>query len=168
MREVMYNEYANEVLQAISKGAFLNVSAEGIDNIMTIGWGALSYMWRKPVLVVMVRYSRYTYELLEKTDTFTVSIPFESHGLMKEALKICGTLSGRECDKWQKASLTKLPAQKVNAPLVGECDLHYECKIIGKTSLAPGMLDESIQNKFYSKDDYHVLYYGEILGTYVK
>lgn len=168
MREVMYNEYANEVLQAVSKGAFLSVSAEGVDNTMTIGWGAVSFMWRKPVFVAMVRYSRYTYELLEKTDTFTVSVPFASRDDLREALKICGTLSGRDCDKWQQAGITKLPANKVKAPLVGECDLHYECKIIGKTSLQPGMLEDAIEKQFYSNDDYHVLYYGEILGTYVK
>lgn len=166
MQEVMYNKYAKEVLEAVSKGAFLNVSAEGKDNTMTIGWGALSYIWRKPVFIVMVRYSRYTYDLLEKTDVFSVSIPFGD--AFKEALKRCGTLSGRTHDKWQEAGLTKQPAHQVAAPLVAGCDVHYECKIIGKTPLMKGMLDESIQNQFYKDDDYHMLYYGEILGTYAK
>ena len=168
MREVMYNEYANEVLPALEKGAFLSVSAGDVDNTMTIAWGALSFMWRKPVVIVMVRYSRYTYELLEKVDTFTVSIPFEKDTFFKEALKSCGTLSGKDTDKWQQAGLEKLPAHKVKAPLVGGCDLHYECKIIGKTELKPGMLDKDLEEQFYGKGDYHVLYYGEILGTYAK
>ncbi|MGL4735944.1 MAG: flavin reductase family protein [Cellulosilyticaceae bacterium] len=166
MREVMYNEYANEAIEAISKGAFLNVSSGGVDNTMTIGWGAISYMWRKPVFVAMVRYSRYSYDLLEKADAFAISVPL--HVDLKEALKICGTVSGRDHDKWQAADITKLKAHKVDAPLVGECDLHYECKIIGKTPLSKGMLDDLIDTAFYKDGDYHVLYYGEILGTYVK
>lgn len=166
MQEVMYNEYAKEVIESISKGAFLNVSADGIDNTMTIGWGAVSYMWRKPVFIAMVRYSRYTYDLLEKADAFTISVPLNVD--LKEALKICGTSSGRDGDKWKKAGLTKLPASKVIAPLVAECDFHYECKIIGKMPMQPGMIDADLQSKFYGEGDYHVLYYGEILGTYVK
>ncbi len=168
MREISYNEYAKEVLESVSKGAFLSVTSEGVDNTMTIGWGSVAYMWRKPVFIAMIRYSRYTYEMLQKADAFTISVPFETNDRIKEALKICGTLSGKACDKWQLANITKLPAQKIKAPIVGECDLHYECKIIGKTPLEPGMLDAAITDQFYNKGDYHVLYYGEILGTYVK
>lgn len=166
MKEVMYNEYAKEVLDAISKGAFLSVSAEGQDNTMTIGWGSIGYMWKKPIIIAMVRYSRHTYEMLEKSEYFTVSVPL--YGDCKKALGICGRLSGKTSDKWQEAGLTKLKAHKVDAPLVGECDLHYECKIIGKTPLQEGMLDFKVQDQCYAQGDYHLLYYGEILGTYVK
>lgn len=166
MREVMYNKYANEVLEALTKGAFLSVSSEGVDNTMTIGWGSVGYMWRKPVFIAMVRYSRYTYELLEKSDCFTVSIPLNVD--VKEALKYCGSVSGKDKDKWQGAHLTKLQATKVNAPLVGECDFHYECKIIGKSALTGQMLEEVVNKNFYEDDDYHVLFYGEIVGTYVE
>jgi len=166
MKEVMYNEYAKEALEALSKGAFLSVSHEGKDNLMTIAWGNIGFMWKKPIFTVMVRYSRYTYDLIEKSDCFTVSIPLKAD--MKEALKICGSLSGRDHDKWEKTNLTKVSAKNTKAPLVGECDLHYECRIIGKTALTSDMLEQSVKDKCYTKGDYHVLYYGEIVATYVK
>lgn len=166
MKEVMYNEYAKQALEALSKGAFLNVSDGVTDNTMTIGWGSIGYMWRKPVLMVMVRYSRYTYELIEKASCFTVSIPFTD--TLKKQLTYCGTQSGRNIDKWENAGLTKLKAHQVEAPLVGECDLHYECKIISKIPLNPSCFASDMDATFYNDKDYHVLYYGEIVGTYLK
>ena len=98
MKEVMYNGYAKEVLEALPKGAFLNVSDGQKDNTMTIGWANLGFMWKKPILTVMVRHSRYTYELIEKADCFTLSLPLSTD--LKKELGICGTKSGRNVDKF--------------------------------------------------------------------
>ena len=166
MKEVMYNGYAKEVLEALPKGAFLNVSDGQKDNTMTIGWANLGFMWKKPILTVMVRHSRYTYELIEKADCFTLSLPLSTD--LKKELGICGTKSGRNVDKFQAAGLTKVKAHQVSAPLIGECDLHFECKIIGKQKLTKEVLLPEIDTTWYSDGDYHTLYYGEIVGTYVK
>ena len=166
MKEVMYNGYAKEMLDAFPKGVFLNVSDGQRDNTMTIGWGSIGFMWKKPILMVMVRHSRYTYELIEKADSFTVSVPLYTD--LKKELGICGSKSGRDMDKFQAAGLTKLKANKVSAPLVGECDLHFECKIVGKQKLTQEVLLPDIDKTWYSDGDYHTLYYGEIVGTYTK
>lgn len=166
MKEVMYNDYAKEVIEAFPKGVFLNVSDGTQDNTMTIGWGTLGFMWGKPILMVMVRYSRHTYKLIEASDCFTVSVPLK--GQLKKELGYCGSKSGRDCDKWKDLNLTKIQAQKVNAPLVGECDLHYECKIISRQEVMSKMIMPDMVTTFYNHDDYHVLYYGEIVGTYLK
>ncbi len=166
MKEVMYNDYAKEALEALTKGAFLNVAAENLDNTMTIAWGSIGFMWGKPIFMAMVRYSRHTYQLIEKADCFTVSIPLQ--GQMKKELGYCGSQSGRDCDKWRDLGLTKLQAHRVNAPLVGECDLHYECKIISRQEVTAQSIMPEMQSAFYNNDDYHVLYYGEIVGTYLK
>ena len=166
MQEVMYNNYAKEVLEALPKGAFLSVSDGRRDNTMTRGWGSLGVIWRKPILMVMVRGSRHTYDLIEKADCFTVSIPLTTD--LKKELGFCGSKSGRDYDKWQEAGLTKIPGHKVNAPLVGECDLHYECKIVGRQKLTKEVLLPDMTNAFYGDEDYHTLYYGEIVGTYLK
>ena len=42
-------------------------------NTMTIGWGALGTMWSKPFAFVAVRHSRFTYEFMEKYDSFTLT-----------------------------------------------------------------------------------------------
>lgn len=166
MKEVMYNDYAKEFLEALSKGAFLNVADGQEDNTMTIGWGTLGFMWGKPILMVMVRYSRHTFKLIENADCFTVSVPLND-GLKKE-LGYCGSKSGRDCDKWNDLNLTKVKGHKVSAPLVGECDLHYECKIISRQEVTNQTIMPEMVTAFYNNNDYHVLYYGEIVGTYLK
>ncbi len=166
MKEVMYNKYAKEALEALSKGAFLNVRSAQEDNTMTIAWGSIGFMWGKPIFMVMVRYSRHTYQLIEQADCFTVSIPLQ--GQLKKELGHCGSQSGRDCNKWQELNLSKLEAHQVNAPLVGECDLHYECKIISKQEVTTSSVTSDMVTTFYNTNDYHVLYYGEIVGTYLK
>lgn len=166
MKEIKYNEYAKEALEGLTKGVFLNVTHEGVDNTMTIGWGSISYIWRKPVFMVMVRYSRHTYEMLDKVGEFTVSIPFGDN--FKKELAFCGTKSGRDLNKFESCNLQTVRANKVNAPLISGCNLHYECKVVYKQVLDPGDLESEISNKFYKDTDLHVLYYGEIVGTYLE
>lgn len=166
MKEVMYNDYAKQLLETLPKGVFLNVSDGTRDNTMTIGWGSLGVIWSKPVLMVMVRGSRYTYDIIEKTDCFSVSVPLQVD--LKKALGFCGSKSGRDHDKWIEAGLTKLPGQKVDAPLIGECELHYECQIIGRQKLTKEVLLPGIEQSCYASGDYHTLYYGEIVGVYLK
>ncbi|RPJ43763.1 MAG: flavin reductase family protein, partial [Chloroflexi bacterium] len=82
-------------------------------NAMTISWGSLGVMWARPIIQVVVRPQRYTYEFIEKYDTFTVcAFPKEYH----QALSLLGTKSGREMDKIAKAGLTPIPATCVAAP----------------------------------------------------
>lgn len=163
--EVPYNMYSKDALENLQKGAFLNTKTEDKENSMTIAWGNIGYMWKKPVFTVMVRYSRYTYELIEKAKEFTVSIPFDDG--MKEALKICGTKSGKDVNKLEEAKLNKSRGIKVSSFMIEDCKLHYECKVICKQSIDRAQMDEVV-SKNYKDGNYHVLYYGEILGCYIK
>ena len=166
MQEITYNHYAKEALDRLTKGAFLNVSHDGQDNTMTIGWGSLGYIWRKPIIMVMVRYSRHTYRMLDEAGEFTVSIPFGE--AFKKELAFCGTKSGKDTNKFEGCNLASTRAHKVNAPLIEGCDLHYECKVVYKQAMEPGMIPREHDDKFYKNNDFHVLFYGEIVGTYVK
>ncbi|MCL5781679.1 MAG: flavin reductase family protein [Firmicutes bacterium] len=164
--DVKYNDYLKELLEQLPKGAFLTVKDEGKLNTMTIGWGTIGFIWQKPVFVVMVRKSRYTYQLLENAKEFTVSIPLRKE--LKKELALCGTKSGRELDKFKEGNLTPEPGKVVNTPVIGECDLHYECRVIYQQSMEPALVAENIKKLAYPKGDYHVMYYGEIVACYVK
>ena len=165
MKKVSYDAYVQEALRALKKGAFLTVKAEGEVNTMTIGWGDIGIVWSRPMFMVMVRHSRHTYQLIENADEFTVSFPLE--GQLKEELNFCGTKSGRNVDKFAELGLEKLAGQKVEAPLIGGCDLHYECKIKYSQAMDPKQLDDEIADQLYPDSDYHTLYYGEIAGCYL-
>ncbi len=145
------------------EGGFLTVKSGDTVNSMTISWGSIGHMWNKLVFIVLVKPSRYTYDLLEKENNFTVSVPFGNK--MSEALKICGTMSGRDTDKEKLARLNYLPARVVDTPVVGNCNMHYECKIVYKHAEDPAsILSQDIEELY--DNDHHTIYFGEILACY--
>ncbi|VBB09840.1 Hypothetical protein LUCI_5138 [Lucifera butyrica] len=164
MKQVSYNEYAAKVMEGLPQGAFLTTAHAGKINSMTIGWGSLGVMWRKPVFLVMVRPSRFTFELIEKSNEFTVSVPLHD---MKQALSLCGTKSGREMDKLATAGLKAVPGQTIATPVIAGCGLHYECKVIYKQAMLPDALEKELTQSCYPAGDHHTLYYGEITATYL-
>lgn len=157
-------KHAQELNDQLAQGAFLTVRNGDVINTMTIGWGSIGIMWGKPVLMVPVRYSRFTYELLQNADEFTVSVP--KNGTMKKELAFAGSKSGREVDKFESLNLTKVDSKTIDTPVIGECELHYECKVVYKDSMEPNLLDSEIDGKWYPNHNYHVLFYGEILAEY--
>ena len=135
---------------------------QGLFNAMTIGWGAIGTMWSKPFAFVAVRHSRYTFEFMEGFDTFTLAtFPEKYHS----ALSLLGSQSGRDGDKIAASGLTPEASIVVNAPSFLEAELVIECRKMYSDDLNPAhFLDESIY-RHYPKQDFHCIYYGEILAT---
>ena len=145
-----------------SKGAFLTVKGKDGVNTMTVSWGFVWYMWQKPHFITVVRPQRYTKTILDSgADSFTISIPFD--GQLKDALKECGTKSGRDIDK--SAVVKFVPARNVASPVVADCGLYYECKIDTVQQLDGQLIMPEIVQKFYD-DDFHYMYFGEIVECY--
>jgi len=166
MENVNYLAVDEEVVQQITtKGALLVAKSPDNEkiNVMTIGWAALGYMWRKPVMVVMVRESRFTHHIIEKASSFTVSSPA---GDLEEVLKFCGTKSGRDVNKFQEGNLTTIPGQKVDTPIINFPGIHYECKIVYKSKMNPDFLCKEYREDVYTDNDYHTFYFGEIVACY--
>ncbi len=69
-------------------------------------------------------------------------------------------------DKFVKFGYTSVKSKTVDAPYIKECPVHYECKIIYKDDLEPGVLPREIEDDVYPSKNMHMLYYGEISGTY--
>ena len=160
-----YGDHAKETLEQLSgKGVFLTVRSGQTVNTMTIGWGSVSQYWGEEVFIAPVRFSRYTFDLLQNADEFTVSIP--TRGQFDEALKLCGTLSGRDGNKLEKAGLTLKDAQTVAAPLIDGCDLYYECKVLYTTDLDKAVLDPARAERWYADGNMHRLYFGKILACH--
>ena len=144
---------------ALNSGAFL---CSG-DNIMVASWGMIGVMWSRRVFVVPVRESRYTKEFLDKTGEFTISVPYPHE--MKDAIKFCGTKSGREYDKWAECMLDKVKAKHVDSFVVGGCQKYFECKIIGAVPMSEDV-DVTKVAEWYLQGDLHTFYFGEIVGEY--
>ncbi len=129
-------------------------------NTMTIGWGALGTMWSRPFAYVAVRHSRFTFEFMEKFDSFTLSAFPPEH---KEALSLLGSRTGRDGDKISVSGLTPQASNIVAAPCFQEAELVIECRKMYWNDLNPvHFLDEAIYEK-YPNRDFHRIYYGEVL-----
>jgi flavin reductase (DIM6/NTAB) family NADH-FMN oxidoreductase RutF len=44
--------------------------------------------------------------------------------------------------------------------------LHYECRTIHRSDLAPDTLPQAVQDEFYAQGEYHRVYFGEIVAVY--
>ncbi len=127
-------------------------------NTMTASWGTMGILWNKKVVSALIRPQRFTYDFFEREPYFTVSVLRPGYD---DAYRICGTKSGRDCDKVALAGLT--PYFEGNAVTFQEARLAIVCKKIYIQDLDPaGFLDPEIQ-RHYPIQDYHRLYCGEIL-----
>ena len=163
--EASYTDYLKETNKVLGHEGLLLASADaqGNPNAMTIGWGIIGIIWTQPIFVVLVRPSRYTYDLIEITDDFTVNVPTPE---LADKVLYFGTASGRDQDKFKAMRLTATPGKKVKSPIVEECTIHYECKVVHKNDVIPDALADEIYNRSYSQGDFHRIYFGEILAVY--
>ena len=155
-------KHIETALEQIEKGAFLTVKRGDEVNTMTIGWATFGIIWQKPILMVAVRPTRYTFTLIDTVDNFTVSIPSAD---MSKELDFCGTRSGRECDKFKECDLSINNARKVSSPIIKCTGFHFECRIVFKAVMDHENLVDEYEN-LYPNKDYHTLYFGEILDHY--
>jgi flavin reductase (DIM6/NTAB) family NADH-FMN oxidoreductase RutF len=153
-----------ETFQALSHpgGLLVSLDARRRPNVMTIGWGSIGIFWGRPIFTIVVRPSRYTYQCLEKTGDFTVNLLPRK---LADVAGFCGTVSGRDHDKFAESSLTSLPSRHVKSPMIAECVLSYECKVVHTNDLMPKTLARELARSCYPKGDHHRFYYGEILGV---
>lgn len=126
-------------------------------NTMTVSWGGVGELWGKDVVFIFIRPQRYTKKFIDEQDYFTLSF-FEDK--YKEALRICGRVSGKDCDKAAMAGLNFVGDGEAVYP--DEARLVIKCKKLAVQKLdKEGFIDSSIE-KNYAEGDYHYVYIGEI------
>ncbi len=133
-------------------------------NTMTISWGSMGIMWNKPFVQVVVRPTRYTYEFMNRSDYFTLSSFSDQY---HRALNLLGVKSGRDGDKIAKSGLTPVKAPTVPPPVFAEADLIVECRKIYWDDFKPENFLAQEIHRNYSHNDYHRVFFGEIIGIYV-
>ncbi|MCL2498086.1 MAG: flavin reductase family protein [Symbiobacteriaceae bacterium] len=169
MPESLLLPHINDQLQQLfhQGGAFLTSYHNEKLNTMTIGWGSLGYIWSLPIFTAAVRSSRYSYQLLEASLEFTITIP--QNDSFREALHLCGTKSGRDLDKIKAANLTTQPSQKIATPIIAGAAWQYECRVVYRQAMEASLiLLPALKERLYNpqQDSLHTIYYGEILAAY--
>lgn len=133
-------------------------------NTMTASWGGMGVLWGKNTITTYIRPQRYTKEFVDANDTFTVSFYGSQY---KEALNICGSLSGRDCDKTAKAGLTPYFVDGTTA--FNEAELILVCRKLYQDAMPPeNFIAKENDAKWYPNKDYHTMYISEIVKVLVK
>ena len=168
-RKTVAPEQLENVFRLIGKDWMLITAtgkdAEGseVTNTMTASWGGMGILWNKPVAFVFIRPQRYTFALTEQAERFSLSFLGEAY---RDALRLCGTKSGRDTDKFAATGLT--PAVQDGVPYIGEARLVLLCRKLYADNLRsegfvlPSLLDN------YKDGDFHRMYVVEIEEAFLQ
>lgn len=132
-------------------------------NTMTASWGGMGMLWNKPVMFIFIRPQRYTYEFVEREDSFTCSFFEEKY---RSKLSFCGTYSGRDCNKIEEVGLT--PFFLEQSISFNEARIIIECRKIYFQDINPENFILPTIQKHYPDNDFHRMYIGEITSVRVK
>ena len=162
----MENNYTFELENVIDNlantGAFLTSGNQSKANTMTISWGSIGHMWRKPVFIILISNIRFTKEFIDSENTFTVSIPYNKN--KETALDICGHNSGKNVNKEELAHIKFIPSKILGSPIVEGCNRYYECKVMFKQVIDSSKIDK--ETHYEDGEVEHTLYFGEIVAEY--
>jgi len=79
-----------------------------------------------PMVACAIGQKMYSCELIGQTGEFVINVPAKE---LKRHIYYCGFHSGRDADKFKETGLTPQPARHLNAPIIGECVAHMECRV---------------------------------------
>ncbi|MBR4889228.1 MAG: flavin reductase [Clostridia bacterium] len=137
---------------------------ENAHNTMTASWGGLGVIWNKNVSTCYVRPQRHTFGFMENSEFYSLCFFDESY---RNALSLCGTLSGRDTDKDKEAGLTC--AFHNGVPYYEEASLVLICrKLYSQFLTEESFADKAVYAKNYPLNDLHKMYIGEITAVLVK
>jgi flavin reductase (DIM6/NTAB) family NADH-FMN oxidoreductase RutF len=99
---------------------------DGDANIITLGM-YMPISFDPPMVTIGVAPTRYSHDLIADSGEFVVNVPSIDY---EEESHLCGTVSGRDVDKFHETGFTMVQAEKVKTPLIKECFGHMECKVV--------------------------------------
>ena len=159
-KEIAPDEWEKNLFSAIGKDWMLITAADeaGRINTMTASWGCFGVLWNKPVAICFIRPQRYTLPFVERAERFTMTFLREGY---RDALTVCGTKSGRDCDKIAEAGLHPVPFagsftfEEAQTVIVGR-------KLYAGDLKSEGFLDPTIPAVHYKRNDFHRIFVAEI------
>ncbi|MBE6885811.1 MAG: flavin reductase [Oscillospiraceae bacterium] len=163
-RQILPEELGDNPFSLIGKDwLLLTAGAPEDHNTMTVSWAGMGVLWNKNVCTAYVRPQRHTFGFMEREEYFTLSAYPEEY---REALRVCGTKSGREINKAAETGLT--PFDAGGATAFEEARLVLLCRKLYAQDLRPECIVDPAVDTHYPQKDYHRMYIGEILRVLVK
>jgi len=109
-------------------GLVTSVDENGRPNIITLGEIFNISIFKPLIMGIAIRPATYSNALIKRTGEFVINLTTAD---MVEKVDRCGFVSGRNgFDKFAMAGLTPLKASIVKPPLIAECPVNLECKVL--------------------------------------
>ena len=108
-------------------GLITSVDREGTPNIITLGEVFNISITRPVILGIAIRKATFSHSLISASREYVVNLPTRA---ITEQVWFCGSVSGRKVAKFEQSGLTPLPATIVKPPLIAECPVNVECRVI--------------------------------------
>lgn len=120
-------------------------NAAGKHNIITLAWvGVVNSL--PPMVSISIRPSRLSHGMIAETGEFVINL---CAGGQVELADRCGTVSGREVDKFRSFGLTAVQGSLEYAPMIEECPVNLEC-----------MVEQTVELPS------HTLFIGKVIAAY--
>ena len=164
--EILSEDLSLRVFDAVGREGML-VTAEtdfGAPNPMTATWGGFCVFLGEPCVLTFIRPSRYTHTLIKKTRRLSLSFFGEDE---KDALRVCGSMSGKNGDKIAAAGLSPFrlpegPFSYFTARLAVAATVIFEMPLEQK-----GILDSDYL-RYYRNGDLHTVFISRVDAVYCR
>ena len=163
-------EMSDNVFTLAGKDFYLiTAGKEGHYNAMTGSGGGMGLLFKKPTTWCCIQSGRYTLELIQREQTYTISYFPEEY---KNQLLFLGSKSGRDSEKMKEVDLTGVPLPSGDMAFK-EARLIFECRLTQLTT--PGLEDFCTQEaqdylrEVYQDPNEHRKYaFGEITRVWTR
>lgn len=161
-KEINAKDIKDNFIKTIAdEWALISVGTKDKYNMMTASWGFAGEMWVYDCIAAVIRPQRYTMELVDKNDYFTLSF----YGDNKAIHKVCGSKSGRDTDKTAETGLT--PVFDGDAVYFNEARLVIICKKLYVQQMKEECFTDKEPLRWYD-NDLHNIVIGKIEKVLVK
>ena len=169
-RQISPEEISDNVCTLAGKDFFaITAGKEDHYNSMIGSGGGLGLLFKKPTTWCLIKQDRYTLELIQKEQTYTLSyFPNE----YKNQMLFLGRKSGRDSAKMKEVELTSVQTPSGDMSF-REARLIIECELTAITTPNPAdfISQESkdyIDEAYKDESNYRKLVFGEITRVWVK
>ena len=157
-REISATDTENAIKLIGTDWMLITASDGKTVNTMTASWGCLGVLWNKNVCIAFIRPQRYTYGFVENSSHLSFSFFGDEY---KDALRFCGSKSGRDVDKFTHTGLSV--SFDNNIPIIDQARLVLECKKLYADDIKEEnfIVSELLGN--YEKKDFHRFYIYDLI-----
>ena len=131
----------------------------GKHNAITLEW----YMRTSidpPMFAISVGHTRYSHDCLQEFRFFNLCFPSPEQF---EAVRICGSLSGRDRDKFTECNFDTFPGKLARLPVIRNAAANFECEINSQLRSGDHTIFTGVVKYAWYDHDKRVMTYNDLL-----